>query len=520
MKHLSSRFSFFVSTELLAIDCIYESSMPRAISCLSFPARRRNFINMQTDLHQRYNGEMNMRMTAFYLIAYFLMLSQGVAAISESGSIDGLLALNSSNKTAFNQTGCNYAASNCTSANLPDFNSSMMVSSFFDSLDLNSSDHGRYLSDPSNPESTEYAFSDLDYSDGYYDESLYSLPQNEPQVISLAFPAADLDGDNATDLLVMNISSDASNGAFDSEISALSGGNGSVFWLREYPGALVSAQPAGDLNGDGQTDIMVNEILDAGSIIPYSSISAVCGINGTVIWSRSQILALTLAYPVQDTGRSNSTLFLVHIIGMDSMKNRIFTSIARVNGSNGANIDERMFSDALAIEYPAGNLTDDLVPDSITAIYQLNGSLTGAKSNGAGENAPLNLTATMLEAKDGLMRRTLWNYSFSCPALAMPIVDLTGDGRDEVLVYLIRYSEYGPISSDIALLSGSEGELLWQHSFSGLAFAAVGPDLTGEGQQDLIIYNWGESENAEVIAIKGDDGRSLWSKEGMIFIPS
>ncbi|OPY52769.1 MAG: FG-GAP repeat protein [Methanosaeta sp. PtaU1.Bin112] len=465
-----------------------------------------------------------MRMTAFYLIACYLMLSQGVAVISESGSIDGLLALNSSNKTEFNQTACNYTTLNCTSANSPVFNSSKMVSSFFDSLDLNSSDSGRYISDSSNLESSEYEFSDLDYYDGYYDdyydESHFSLPQSEPQVISLAFPADDLDGDNATDLLIMNISSDASNGAFDSEISALSGRNGSVFWQREYPGSLVSAQPAGDLNGDGRTDIMVNEILDAGSIIPYSSISAVCGINGTVIWSRSQILALTLAYPVQDTGRSNSTLFLVHIIGMDSINNRIFTSIARVNGSNGANIDERMFSDALAIEYPAGNLTDDIVPDSITAIYQLNGSLTGVESNGAGGNTPLNLTATMLEAKDGLMRRTLWNYSFACPALAMPIVDLTGDGRDELLVYLIRYSEYGPISSDIALLSGSEGEFLWQHSFSGLAFAAVGPDLTGEGLRDLIVYNWGESENAEVIAIKGDDGRSLWSKEGMIFIPS
>jgi hypothetical protein len=459
-------------------------------------------------------------MTAFYLIACYLMLSQGVAVISESGSIDGLMALNSSNKTTLNQTAFNYTALNCTSANSTDFNSSKMVSSFFGSLDLNSSDQGRYLSDTSNIESSEYAFSGPDYSDGYYDESLYTLPQNEPQVISLAFPANDLDGDNATDLLVMNISSYAGNGAFDSEISALSGGNGSVFWQKEYPGSLVSAQPVGDLNGDGRTDIMVNDILDAGGIIPYSSISAVCGINGTVIWSRSQILALTLAYPVQDTGRSNSTLLMVHIIGMDSMNNRIFTSIARVNGTNGANIDERMFSDALAIEYPAGNLTDDLVPDSITAIYQLNGSLNGVESNVAGENAPLNLTATVLEARDGLKHRTLWNYSFDYPALAMPIMDLTGDGRDEVLAYLIKYSEYDPISSDIAILSGSDGELLWQHSFAGLAFAVVGPDLTGEGLRDLIVYNWGESENAEVIAIKGDNGRSLWSKEGMIFIPS
>ena len=47
----------------------------------------------------------------------------------------------------------------------------------------------------------------------------------------------------------------------------------------------------------------------------------------------------------------------------------------------------------------------------------------------------------------------------------------------------------------------------------------AGPDLTGEGRRDLFVYRLGESESAEVLAIKGDDGRILWSKEGMIFVP-
>ena len=61
--------------------------------------------------------------------------------------------------------------------------------------------------------------------------------------------------------------------------------------------------------------------------------------------------------------------------------------------------------------------------------------------------------------------------------------------------------------------------MLWQQSFSGLVYAVAGPDLTGEGQRDLIVYKLGESESAEVLAVKGDDGRLLWSREGMIFIP-
>lgn len=487
-----------------------------------------------------------MRMTAFYLTAFCLMLSMGVAVVSGSESIDGLLAMNTSSQTTLNQTACNQTASNCTSTsptiscpesspvtssdnsssgsessgnNSPDFNSSIMVSSFFDSLDLNSTEYDRDSLGPSDFESWEY-------SDDYYDSNLFSQPQSEPQVLRLAFPAADLDGDHATDLLVMNISSDASTEVFNSEIFALSGSNGSALWQRDYTGSLVLAQTAGDLNGDGLTDIMVNEVLSSGSLIPYSSISAVCGINGTAIWSRSQILALTLAYPVQDGSANNSSQFLVHVMGMDSMNNRIFTSIARANGSNGTNIDERMFSDALAIEYPAGNLTSDRVQDSITAVYQLSGSLTGGVSNGedddekAGEDAPLNITATAFEARDGLMHKTLWNGSFTGPALAMPVADLTGDKRDDVLVYLMDYFEYGSIGSDIVLLDGSNGLALWQQSFSGLVLATAGPDLTGEGLQDLIVYNWGESEQANMLAVKGDDGMVLWIREGMIFIPS
>ncbi|MHB8118836.1 MAG: hypothetical protein ACYDHX_08925 [Methanothrix sp.] len=314
----------------------------------------------------------------------------------------------------------------------------------------------------------------------------------------------------------MNISSDADTGAFNSEISAISGGDGSTLWQKDYPGSLVFAATAGDLNGDGQTDVMIDEILATASFIPYSSVSALDGSNGTVIWSRPQMLAMTIAYPVKDASGYNASEFLVHVFGLDSMNNSISTSIARVSGANGTKLDERIFSGALAIEYPVGNLTNDLVQDSIAAIYQLNGSMT---SEGVGEEAPMNITATIFEARDGREHKMLWNRSFAGPALAMPVTDLTGDGRDELVVYLMRFDENDSISCDIAVLQGSDGKLLWQQSFSCLVFAVAGPDLTGEGQRDLIVYKLGESESAEVLAVKGDDGRLLWSKEGMIFVP-
>jgi hypothetical protein len=441
-----------------------------------------------------------------------LLLAQGAAVNDKYESIDDLLAMNLSNQTTQNHTALNY-----TTVNSPDFNSSKIVSSFFNYLDLNSTKLNSSKSGSQDLNSSEFAFEDLDFADNYYDSDFYSQMPSEPEVISLAFPATDLNGDNATDLLVMNISSDADTGAFNSEIAAFSGGNGSILWQKEYPGSLVFAQTAGDLNGDGQTDVMINEILAAESLIPYSSVSVLDGSNGTVIWSRSRLLAMTFAYPVKDTSGDNASEFMVHVFGMDSMNNSIFTSIALVSGCNGTDLDERVFSDALAIEYPAGNLTNDLVQDSIAAIYQLNGSVT---SEGVGEEAPLNITATIFEARDGQEHKMLWNHSFAGPALAMPVIDLTGDGRDELVVYLMKYEQNGSLSSDIAILRGSDGKLLWQQSFAGLVFVVAGPDLTGEGQRDLIVYKLGESESAKVLAVKGDDGRLLWSREGMIFIPS
>jgi len=437
-----------------------------------------------------------------------LLLAQGAAADDKYESIDDLLAMNSSNQTTQNHTVLNY-----TTINSSDFNSSAIVSSFFNSLNLKSTELNSSESGSPDLKSSEFAFKDLDFADNYY---AYSQIKSEPEVISLAFPATDLNGDNATDLLVMNISSDADTRAFDSEISAFSGDDGSTLWQKEYPGSLVFATTAGDLNGDGQTDIMINEILSAASFIPYSSVSVLDGSNGTVIWSRPQLLAMTFAYPVQDTSKDNATEFQVHVFGLDSMNNSIFTSIARVSGSNGTNLDERIFSGALAIEYPAGNLTNDLVQDSIAAIYKLNGSMT---SDGVGEESLLNITATIFEARDGQEHKMLWNHSFAGPALAVPVMDLTGDGQGELVVYLMKYAKNGSISSDIAVLQGGNGKLLWQQSFSCLVYAVAGPDLTGEGQRDLIVYKLGESESAEVLAVKGDDGRLLWSREGMIFIP-
>jgi hypothetical protein len=370
-------------------------------------------------------------------------------------------------------------------------------------------------------ENQQAASESQDFENNTYDslyESYSEIP-NAPEVTSLAFSTSDLNGDNASDLLVMNISSEAETQVFNSTISALSGYDGSILWQKEYPGALAFVMPVGDINGDGKADVMVDEIIAEQSLGQLSCVSVLDGSSGIEIWSRPQQMAMTFAYPVKDIDGDEASEILEHTFGVDSLNNSISTRISRISGATGTAIDERIFSGSLAIEYPAGNLTTDSVPDSIVAIYQMNESMTSET-----EDALMNITATTFEAIDGQDHTKLWEQSFDGPALAMPEVDLTGDGLNEVAVYLVNYdAENQSTSNDIAMLQGDTGELLWQKSFAGaMAFAVAAPDLTGEGQRDLIIYKLeGSGEGgAETQAIKGDDGRMLWNRTSMTYIPS
>ncbi len=328
---------------------------------------------------------------------------------------------------------------------------------------------------------------------------------NSTGIISLALPIPDLNQDNATDLLALNITSDPATDTTSSQVSAISGRDGSTLWLKEYSDSMAYAFPAGDLNDDGRTDIMVDEVLAGTKFIPYSSVSALDGGSGTEIWTRPQILSITIAYPIKDIARNNTSEILAHVFGFDSLNNTVATKIVRINGTNGTEISPRIFSGAVAIEYPAGNFTTDRLQDSIAAIY---------KSDESGQNI-----TTAIEAIDSRSRSVLWNRAFSGLALAVPALDLNGDGKDDVIVYLMNFAN-NTTGNEIAVIDGADGKLLWQKSIgNALAYAVAGPDLTGDGKRDLIVYVLGESKDCEVEALKGDDGRLLWSRTGMMIMP-
>jgi hypothetical protein len=344
----------------------------------------------------------------------------------------------------------------------------------------------------------------------YNNQDLSAISRQENQPLIFALPAKDMNGDSIWDFLVLNMSSDPESGAFKSEISAMSGYDGSTLWQKEYTDALAFAYPVGDLNGDGLNDVVANVVIAGMSFIPYSSLEAISGCNGAEIWSRPQLLAATFAYPTKDATGDNATDMVVHIFGIDSLNNSLVTKICSVDGKNGAETDCRVFPGALAVEYPVGNLTSDSVQDSIIAELRINEAMQ--------DNISMGITAL-----DGVDRVELWNMIFKDRlALAMPIQDITGDKLDDLLIYVISNATSNATSASLQIMAvqGMDGKVLWDMPFGNtLAMALTGPDLTGDGIRDLIVYRMNESGENNVEAVKGDDGSLLWSKPNMILWP-
>lgn len=350
-----------------------------------------------------------------------------------------------------------------------------------------------------------------EFANNYYD--LYSnyneAPQAEP--ISLAFPTSDLNGDSAHDILVLKIANDPDTNAFSSEISAMSGSNGTVLWTKEYPNSLAIVYPAGDLSGDNLSDVVIDVIIGGMNFMPYSELAALHGFNGTEIWSRPHPLAVAFAYPLKDAAGNNITDLVEHLFGIDSINGSLVTKISSVNSSNGKEISSKIFYGGVAAEYPIGNLTKDEVQDSITAMYKLNASTID-------ETSPENITS-IFAAISGSDRKELWSTSFNDSlGIAVPVRDISGDGLDDILVYML--SNNTTIAFEMAALKGTDGMMLWRRSFGeSLAIAMAVPDLTGEGTGDLIVYRFNELGESQIEAVKGDDGRVLWNRPMMIFIP-
>ncbi len=406
---------------------------------------------------------------------------------------------------------------------------------------------------------------------------IYNIKPSEAEVSSSssssgAFiqsePAGDLDGDGMDDVLVGFGSYNASMNLLLDKVDAVSGGDGAVLWSRTHnENRWIYAIRAGNLNGDGMDDVLLlTSSYDSGAdTYPLDSISALNGVNGVVLWSKTNIdedqwdvwtefdfngdgiddimvcyssyksaidadcidkiyilkggdgsllwqknpCNWVYAYPAGDLNGDGAEDLLVYT--QQNFTTYWTAEIFAVQGSNGGTLWSKTASTEdntwIYPAYPAGDLNDDGRDDVMMCHERYDPSTYDYTT-----------TIYALHGKGS----TIWSDESTAPDSLMdvyPAGDLDGDGKDDVLLYPWKYN---PSTNrwyvDIVYTRrGYDNHPLWTKTGTNMGFRSAG-DLNGGGADDLLFYEYIHDTSTDtylstdVSAVKGQDGSTLWTK--------
>jgi len=264
---------------------------------------------------------------------------------------------------------------------------------------------------------------------------------------------ADITGDIEPDVLVRTGLGPTSNRQFS--ITAKRGYSGTQLWQESITDdrAVMYADVADDLNGDGISDALIRS--KTGDATGTAGVMAVIGMNGSHLWQQS----ITGDEPIMEAegvtdldGDSISDVLVHSRLGSGASKNA--TVIAK-HGSDGTHLwMEYVFGDDAHMR---GEDVGDLNGDGLSDILVYS------------ELGPTSNTTAELIAKIGGNGTHLWLESFTGDAaqvIVLALEDFDGDGLPDVLTR----SQVGPQNNKwhaITAIKGSNGTHLWQESVTG-----------------------------------------------------
>lgn len=311
----------------------------------------------------------------------------------------------------------------------------------------------------------------------------------------------DLNGDSLKDMLATIYRYDLNTGLYYYTVQARKGKDKTLLWQDTISGKNIWAYgyPAGDVNGDGLYDILVNSLrYDPIKNTYYQQIKIKNGKNGTTLWQELYTLknSYLLLKPVKDLNGDKSNDLLISTINYSA-----HTGLLKAKkGSNGVILWKDFISNGTIYDgYPVGDLNGDGLNDIVEEIKNLD---TGQK---------------ILKAKKGSNGVNLWQISI--PGSGYIYGDIAGDLDGDRLNDIIIEIKNG--QSILMAKKGSNGALLWQESGE---FAYPVKDLNGDGLNDVIVDQY--QYNTEILnAKKGINGATLWEEsinvaEGNIYLES
>ncbi|MGB3460021.1 MAG: VCBS repeat-containing protein [Halobacteriota archaeon] len=334
-----------------------------------------------------------------------------------------------------------------------------------------------------------------------------------------ASPAGDLDGDGKEDVLVIAANTTTAT------VIAKRGYEGMHLWEEsEYrtggvipfiPSTYISASPAGDFDGDGKGDVLV---IAANTTI--ETVIAKRGYDGTHLWEESVTRTggvHIFASPAGDLDGDGKEDVLVDAREYDEATNSTTETVIAKKGENGAHLWEDSVNgtrSSYMFAKSAGDLDGDGKDDVLVRAREY-------------DEATNTTTRTVIAKRgyDGmdLWNESVscedWR---NCGVGAYPAGDLDGDGKEDVLVLAGEYDEATNTTTETVIVKrGYDGMDLWEEPVimaePFIPVDSVG-DLDGDGKCDVLVHTSEYDEATDtrteaVIAKRGYDGTHLWTAE-------
>jgi hypothetical protein len=234
--------------------------------------------------------------------------------------------------------------------------------------------------------------------------------------------------------------------------------NGAFWCIFDTTGATTGKYIVEADDCEGHTDTATVEILVPSPHAPEASVSSLlhCDITGDSI---NDILVYVYTIdPVTDMPTKRS-----HINAID--------------GSNGETLWNKSFEDCLAVTLSAGDLNGDNKTDLVINLVCTDLISMEASGKVVGVNG-CNGVELWSKSKTGDRNEGVAMVGF--PA------NLTSTNRTDVVVSTITFSRYGS-RTNITAINGSDGTELWEKSFTDSQVYGVPVDLTNDGKDEVVI---------------------------------
>ena len=272
-------------------------------------------------------------------------------------------------------------------------------------------------------------------------------------------------------------------------VIAKRGCNGEQLWNDSVSGtvrAYISASRAGDLDGDEMDDVLVQmsttELdMASGNITMRATVIAKRGCNGEPLWEEP-VDGFGWALPAGDLDGDGMDDVLVQISSTErdtaSGTSTTTATVIAKRGYDGEQLWEEPVTgtELFLFALPAGDLDGDDQADVLVQMWRYN-------------ETTRNKTATVI-AKRGHNGEHLWEESVTGMDLsALPAGDLNGDKKRDVVVHIHEYDEATDTTKDTVIAKrGYDGKHIWTTESNGpIWVGSAWADLNGDEIADVLL---------------------------------